>query len=209
MGTVLHLLLNLLIILGTIVPFLASAMLIVYRTTGRQERIIRGLAMFTAALLALGTQAAGLTVGRGVVGSLEIGGFAGSVIKLAWMAAAGFGGAMLGRYLTKNLGDSTAIQIRAMVFVGTVAHLELLEIYISSFSRNGLAVGAGAIPVIAFISGLLLYIVFRYDPAAARRIRNGMPRRDVAGQPGQPLETGTQIPLIVTEEYTDIFGENS
>jgi hypothetical protein len=209
MGTVLHLLLNLLIILGTIVPFLASAMLIVYRTAGRQERVIRGLAMFTAALLALGTQAAGLTVGRGVVGSLEIGGFGGLVIKLAWMTIAGFGGAMLGRYLTRNLGDSTDIQLRVMVFVGTIVHLELLEIYISSFSRNGIAVGAGAIPVISFIVGLLLYIVFRYDPAAVRRIGRGLPRQDVAGQPRQPLATGTQPPLIMDEEYTDIFGEGS
>jgi hypothetical protein len=208
MGAVLHFLLNLLIICASIVPFLAAAMLIVYRTTGLQERIIRGLAMFTAALVALGAQAAGLTLGSGVVSTLEVRGAVGALIKLAWLAVAGLGGAALGKYLTQQLATSSAIQLRVMVFVGTVAHLVMLEIYISSFSRNGFAVGAGAIPDIAFISGLLLYIVFKYDPAAVRQIRSGMPHREVPAPRGESAGTHTELPLIVNEEYTDIFGEN-
>jgi hypothetical protein len=209
MGVVLHFILNIFIIVGTIVPFLVAAMLIVYRTTGLQERLIRGLAMFAATLVALGSQAAGLTVGKGVVDMLETRGFVGLMIKLAWIALASYAGAMLGRYLTKNLDASTTLQIRVMVFVGMIVHLELLEVYISSFSRNGFAVGPGAIPDIAFISGLLLYIVLKYDPEAVRKLRRGMPHRDMAARPENGLGAHQQMPLIADEEYTDIFGENS
>jgi hypothetical protein len=119
MGAVLQFILNLFIVIGTVVPFLAAAMLIAYRTAGLQERVIRGLAMFTATLVVLGSQAAGLTVGKGVVSMLEIRGFGGLVIRVAWILLAGFAGAMLSKYLTKHLdGSTTTLQIRVMVFVG-------------------------------------------------------------------------------------------
>lgn len=209
MSAVLHFFLNLFIVVGTIVPFLAAAMLIVYRTTGLQERLIRGFAMFTATLVVLGSQAAGLAVGKGIVGMLEFGGFGGLMIKTAWILLAGSAGVMLSRHLTKHLYDSTNLQLRVMVFVGMVVHLELLEIYISNFSRNGLAVGSGAIPDIAFISGLLLYIVLRYDPEAVRKIRSGLPHRDLSAEPASMPGTHLQLPLIADEEYIDIFGENT
>ncbi|HEX4832288.1 MAG TPA: hypothetical protein VH478_14490 [Trebonia sp.] len=209
MGVILHLFVNVLIVVGTIVPFLAAAMLIVYRTTGLQERLIRGLALFTATLVVLGSQAAGLTVGKGIVDMMEVKGFGGLVIKLAWILLAGSAGAMLARYLTNHLYSSTSLQLRVMVFVGMVVHLELLEIYVSSFSRNGFAVGAGAIPDIAFISGLLLYIVLRYDPEAMRKIRGGLPHRDLPARPTSAQNSHLQVPLIPEEEYIDLFGEES
>jgi len=209
MGAVLYFFLNVLVIAGTIVPFLVAAMLIVYRTTRVQERLLRGLAMFTAALMVLGLHAAGLTVGHGVVDTLEAEGARGLLIKLAWILGAGLIGTMGGRYLSEHLLDSTSVQIRVMVFIGTVAHLELLEIYVSSFHRNGFAVGAGAIPVIAFICGFLMYLVLMHDPDAVRKIRSGLPGRSPGGREADLGFRQRVPPLIPNEEYTDIFGENS
>jgi hypothetical protein len=204
MGGAGHFFLNLFIIAGAIAPFLVAVTLLVYRTRTVQERLIRGLALFSAGLVVLGVNAAGLTVGNAVVDSLEVSGFGGFLLKAMWAVIGGGAGVALGRWLTRHLSASSAVQIRIMVFVGTAAHLELLAIYLTSLHQNGFAVGAGFVPDIFFLAGFLLYIVLRYDPEEVRKIRRELPRRHKAITPPQP-----QAQFVADEEYLDVFGENS
>lgn len=205
MGAVGHFFLNLFIIAGAIAPFLVAVMLIVYRTRGVQERLIRGLALFTAGLVVLGVNAAGLAVGNAVLNSLEVSGFGGFLLKVMWAVAGGGAGVALGRWLTRQLSVSSPVQIRVMVFAGTAAHLELLAIYLSSVQRNGFAIGAGFVPDIFFLAGFLIYIILKYDPEEVRKLRTGLPRRHKAVVPPQPQHAQ----YVEDEEYVDVFGENS
>jgi hypothetical protein len=205
MGAAGHFFLNLFIIAGAIAPFLVAVMLMVYRTRTAQERLIRGLALFTAGLVVLGVNAAGLTVGNAVLDSLEVSGFGGFLLKAMWAVIGGGAGVALSRWLTGHLSASSPVQIRIMVFVGTAAHLELLAIYLSSVHRNGFAVGAGFVPDIFFLAGFLLFIILKYDPEEVRKIRHGLPQRQKAVAP-PPHQRAQFVP---DEEYLDVFGENS
>ncbi|GAA4257343.1 hypothetical protein GCM10022255_073760 [Dactylosporangium darangshiense] len=161
---IIHLLLNLFLIVGSFVPFLLSALLIIYRTRSIVERMIRGLALFAGTLTAVGVDAAGISVARFTVDTLATTGFAGFAVK-AFVAvvvvAAGYG---VGKYLITKLRTSRNIAIRGMIFIGMIVHIELLEIYVDAVRRNGFTIGSGAIPNAGFMVGLIAYVVLNYDP---------------------------------------------
>ena len=132
---------------------------------------------------------------------LEVRGFGGLLIKIAWIAVFSAAGAGLSWYMAKELKYSPNVQVRIMVFVSMLAFMELIEIYARSVGRNGFSIGAGAIPEVAFITGLLLYIVLRFNPGGPRAPRGG-------NSPAQPEERRKAIsPPRTDDHYPDYFGE--
>jgi hypothetical protein len=205
-------LLNAFIILGSLGGCLAAVGLVVFNTKGWAERIVRGLAIFAGTLVVIGAQVAGLNFSAFAVHTLTHGGLLGWLIGVAWVIVGGGAGAMLGRYLISRI-DGTNLQIRIMILVTIIAHVELLEIYAQNVRLYKFDLGIGALPDIAFIAGLLLYIVFRYDTGEGRQIRAHLGRRARSswfGRGGQ-RERELQEPVLtsVEEEYPNIFGEQS
>jgi hypothetical protein len=156
-------LLNAFIILGLLGGCLATVALVVFNTRGWTERIIRGLTIFTGTLVVMAADATGLTLSSFAVNTFSHGGPVGWAIKLTWVVLGGGAGALLARYLISRVGTGTNLQLRIMILVTVIAHVELLEIYLQNLERNGFIHGIGELPDLAFISGLVLNIVFRFD----------------------------------------------
>jgi hypothetical protein len=212
MSAFLLFLLNTFIILGSLGGCLAAVLLVVFNTKGWTERIVRGLAIFAGTLVVVGAEAAGLTFSSFAVNSLtHHGGLAGWLIRGAWVVLGGGAGALLARYLISRI-DGSNLQIRIMILVTIIAHVELLEIYAQNLKRHQFGLGVGALPDIAFIAGLVLYVVFRYDTGEARAIRAHLGRRarlTWLGHGGQhEHERQGPTPASVDEEYPNIFGEH-
>jgi hypothetical protein len=51
-----------------------------------------------------------------------------------------------------------------LAFVGTLAAAQFAWIYAVAVQSNGLNLGPSVIPNIAFVVGILLYVVLRYEP---------------------------------------------
>jgi hypothetical protein len=201
------------IILVSLLGYLAAVALVVFNTRGWTERIIRGLAILVGTLLVMGAEAAGLTFSSFAVSSLTHHGSAGFVAKIAWVIIGGGAGALLARYLISRIDGGTNLQIRIMILVTVIAHVELLEIYAQNVRQHGFVLGVGALPDIAFISGLLLYIIFRYDTGEVRAIRDHLPGGTRFSWLGRgrrrPHEEREQLLTPAEEEYPNIFGERS
>lgn len=207
MGAFLHFLLNAFIILGSLGGCLAAVLLVVFNTKGWTERIVRGLAIFAGSLVVIGAEAAGFPSDQ--VKTLA---HSGSLITVASVILGGGAGALLGWYLVSRIGDSTNLQIRIMIMVTIIAHVELLEIYAQDVKSQGFSLGSGALPDIAFIVGLALYIVFRYDTGEGKQARANLSKRAGfswfgLGQRGQERQ---ELPLAPDDnEFPGIFDEQS
>ena len=212
MSAFLHFLLNAFIILGSLGGCLAAVALVVFNTRGWTERIVRGLAIFAGTLVVMGAEAAGLTFPSFAVDTLSKTGPAGWAIRLTWVVLGAAAGALLARYLISRIDGGTNLQIRVMILVTIIAHVELLEIYAQNLKRHGFVLGIGALPDIAFISGLVLYVVFRYDTGEARAIRGHLPGRagrSWLGRGGGPANEAEPALTPAGQEYQNIFGEQS
>lgn len=211
MSAFLHFLLNAFIILGSLGGCLAAVLLVVFNTRGWTERIVRGLAIFAGTLVVMGAEAAGLNFSSFAVDTLTHGGLVGLLIKVAWVVLGGCAGSLLARYLISRIDGGTNLQIRIMILVTIIAHVELLEIYAQNLKRHGFVLGIGALPDIAFIAGLVLYVVFRYDTGEGRAMRAGLRGRATGsswfGRGGQRLHEPLEPqPVPADEEYPNIFG---
>jgi hypothetical protein len=206
----LHFLLNAFIILGSLGGCLGAVLLVVFNTRGWTERIVRGLAIFAGTLVVMGAEAAGLTFSSFAVSTLTHGGLAGWLIKVAWVVLGGGAGSLLARYLVSRIDGGTNLQIRIMILVTIIAHVELLEIYAQNLKRHGFVLGIGALPDIAFITGLVLYVVFRYDTGEGSAIRANLRGRagfSWFGLGGQRGRERLEPPLApAEEEYPNVFG---
>ena len=163
MTVLLNLLLNILLI-GSMVIFLCCGAVAVFKAGSREERMIRGFAVFAGALVVLGSEAAGLTFAQFTVNALSGTGTTGAEAKAVGVILPGIAGVGIGHYLVTQLSESSNIAIRIMAFIGMLATVEFIEIYITGVQRAGLAVGAASIPNISFVVGVILYIVLKYDP---------------------------------------------
>jgi hypothetical protein len=161
---IIQLLLNVFLILGSLVPFLISVVLIIYRNRSVVERMIRGLALFAGTLTVVGLDAAGVSFARFTIDALGAGGLAGALVKVFSAAVALAAGYGVGMYLVVKLRSSRNIAIRGMIFIGVIVHIELLELYVNALHRDGFTIGAGAIPNAGFLVGLIAYVVLNYDP---------------------------------------------
>jgi hypothetical protein len=212
MSGFLHFLVNISVLLASLLGYLAAVALSVGNTRASTERIVRGLTVFLGTLTVTGAEAAGLTFSSFAVSSLtHHHGLAGLLVKAAWVIFGGGVGWLVARYLLSKLGNGTNLQVRVMILVTIIAHVELIEIYAQNVRQYGFDLGAGALPDITFIGGLLCYVVFNYDTGEVRAVRDRL-------QPGPGLPWlgrsrerwyERQDPLLSHDEegYPNIFGE--
>jgi hypothetical protein len=202
----LYFLLNAFIILGSLGGCLAAVLLVVFNTKGWTERIVRGLAIFAGTLVVIGAEAAGLNFSSFAVDTLTHG----WLVKVAWVLLGGGAGSLLARYLVSRIDGGTNLQIRIMILVTIIAHVELLEIYAQNVKRHGFVLGIGALPDVAFIAGLVLYVVFRYDTGEGKAIRANLHGRAGFSWFGRGSqrehERLEQQPAPADEEYPNVFG---
>ncbi|WP_103342806.1 hypothetical protein [Amycolatopsis sp. CA-126428] len=168
MATFLNILLHVML-LGSMLVFIASSVLVTFRTDNALERAIRASALFCGAMVVLGAQAAGLGFAEFTVNALSNTDLAGTLSKVAGAAVPATFGVVMGRYLSYSVRRSENLAIRVMAFVGTLAATQFAAIYAIAVKAKGLELGASAIPNISFVVGILLYVVLKYEPGKQPR----------------------------------------
>jgi hypothetical protein len=211
MSAFLQFMINALILLGSLAGFLGTVGLVLWNTQGWTERILRGLTVFVGTLMVMGADAARLTFSSFAVKTLSHPGPPDWPVEIAWIAAGGGAGALLARYLISMMGRGTKLQMRVIILITVITHVELLEIYVQNLERNGFIHGMGQLPDLAFLCGLILYVIFTYDTGDVRAIRSqlsGRARRSLFGRRSAP-RYAAEPPLAPAEEYPHLFGEQS
>lgn len=163
MTTFLNVLLHAMLI-GSMLVFVASSVLVTFKTDSALERAIRASALFCGAMVVLGAQAAGLGFAEFTVSALSNTTLSGTLFKVTGAVVPATFGMIIGHYLSYSVRRSENLAIRVMAFVGTLAATQFAAIYAVAVNENGLALGASAIPNIAFVVGILLYVVLKYEP---------------------------------------------
>jgi hypothetical protein len=211
MSVFLHVILNISIVVGVLVGYLAAFALIFVNTRSLAERVVRGLAALLGTLAVVGGETVRLDFSSFAVGTLHHHGAAGFLIAAAWTIVGGGAGLLIARYLLSMIdGGTTNLQLRMMILVTVIAHVELLEIYAQNVEREGFALGIGTLPDIAFIAGLLFYLVFSYDTGEVQALGGLLHRGARFRRPDRDGKRGEWSqeppPAPADEEYPNIFG---
>jgi hypothetical protein len=189
MSTILNIFLNLLLI-GSMLAFIALALIAALRAQTARERFVRFGALFAGAMIVVGAQAAGITYTQFIVDSLSNTQPSSVAAKVAWAVVPGGLGGGLGYYLTNRARTSENVATRIMILAGMLATVQFAQIYTYSFGERGLDIGPAAIPNLSFVVGLVLWFVFHdgTQPAGRRKFRKGRQTQVTQG-PRQP-DTG-------------------
>jgi hypothetical protein len=189
MTTFLNLLLNLLLI-GSMLAFVGCSVMLTLQTNDRVETWIRVGALFAGAMIVVGAQAAGLSFAHFIVEALSSNRPGADAATIAAAGAPGVLGLGVGWYLTHSMRRHRNVAVRMMILVGMLAAAQFAEIYAAAVAKNGLAVGAAAIPNLAFAVGIILWLMLNHDVPRRQRVRTvqQLPR---ARQPQAPAEPTT------------------
>jgi hypothetical protein len=163
MSIFLTVLLNLMLV-GSMLAFVACSVLLTLQTDDRFERLIRFGALFAGAMIVIGANAAGLSFAEFIVEAVSTNRPAGAAAKIVAAAVPAGLGVGLGCYLTNSMRRNRNVAIRVMALVGMLAATQFAEIYATAFTEHGPNVGAAAIPNLAFVVGIILWLVLNYDP---------------------------------------------
>lgn len=156
------------LLIGSMFAFIASAVLLVFKTDNSLERAIRAGAVFSGAMVVLGARAAGLSFGDFIVESMSATTLKGNVAAVAGAVVPSSLGVGLSMHLLRAFKRNETIAIRILGFVGTLAAMQFAEIYAAAVDTRGLDLGKVAIPNISFVVGIILYIVLKFDPQSKR-----------------------------------------
>lgn len=137
------------------------------------ERAIRGVALLAGALVALGAQATGGSFASFTVTALSGSRPAGAGVELLAAIIPGGVGVGMGWYIIRSLNRNEAIAVRILAFIGMLAAVSFTEVYALATKTRGVFLGAAAIPNAAFILGVMLYIVLKYESPSTKGARRG------------------------------------
>ena len=160
---VLHILL-----IGSMGGFIVAIVADAVADPDRRERVLRLAALGAGALVAVGAQASGASYAAFIVDSLANGQGPTAMAALAASAIPAAGGIGLGWFLVWTYRRSTRIGARVLGFIGMLASLAFVAIYAQATQTKGVVLGAAALPNVSFVVGVILTIIFTFDPQLKR-----------------------------------------
>jgi hypothetical protein len=148
------------IIVFSILAFLASVVWLCLRAEDPIERVRRLLAMLLGVMIVAVSQTKGLSYPAFMAKSLSSSKpSGGGILFLATVIPGGVGVGM-GWYMIYVYRRRPRLAARILALVGVLAAGALAGLYANASNAKGLHLGAAAIPNIAFVSGLVFYVVF-------------------------------------------------
>ncbi len=130
------------------------------------ERTLRLAAIVAGALVALGAQAAGVSFATFTVEALAGARAPSAGAALVSAVIPALVGVGLGFFLVRTINRSSRIARRAMGFLAMLIGVAFAALYAQITQTNGLIIGAAAIPNVSFVVGVILTVVFTWDPDA-------------------------------------------
>ncbi|GAA3216404.1 hypothetical protein ACFO1B_15260 [Dactylosporangium siamense] len=191
MAVVFNLILHVLLI-GSMAAFVIAIVADALADPDRRERVLRIAALAAGALVVLGAQSAGASYALFIVDALA--GARGPSTAAAVGAAVvpALAGAALGFFLVRTYKRSTRIGARVLGFVGMLSATAFVGIYAEATHTRGVMLGAAALPNVSFVVGVILTIVFAFDPdLPVGQGRMSQLRRLFGGSGGSGGSTGS------------------
>lgn len=147
-------------LIGSMLAFVACSVLISLNVDNTGERVIRFGALFAGALVALGAQAAGVGFSQFIVRSMSSTG----VDITAGVILPGAAGVGLGLLFLRAAYRGNIFAMRVMIFIGMLAAVQFAEVYAEAVKMKGYSLGPAVVPNIAFVVGIILFLALTLDP---------------------------------------------
>lgn len=128
-----------------------------------RERILRIAGLVAGAMVALGAQVAGIDYAQFNVRALADTEPTSFLINLVAAAVPALLGAGLGWYTMHVYKKSERLAMRVLSFIGMMTIIAFLLVYAEATKANGVFLGSASIPNVAFVTGLILAIIFSGD----------------------------------------------
>lgn len=151
------------LLIGSMLAFVVCSLLITIAADNWVERLVRFGALFSGALVVLGSRVGGASFSSFIAESLSSSGL---VVATGGVLVPGALGAGLGLFLVRSTYRGNIYVIRVMIFVGMLAATQFAETYVGAIEASGFQLGAPVAPNISFVVGILLCIALTYDPGA-------------------------------------------
>ncbi|WHP61135.1 hypothetical protein QMY03_09615 [Arthrobacter sp. KFRI-F3372] len=148
------------LLIGSMVIFLAALVLTAIRTENAGERLRRLLALFVGAMVVLGAEASGMGFAAFMAGGLASGRAASASAAAAASIVPALAGLAIGFFMVRSYRKNEVFAMRLLCFVGMLALGSFVEVYATVTSANGIFIGAGAIPNLAFAAGVVMIFIF-------------------------------------------------
>lgn len=128
------------------------------------ERVLNSVSVFTGAMIVVGAQAAGVSYSSFIVDTLGVA--RPFTFGLFAVAIPTMSGSVLAWFLQSRARKDYERSMRILLLVLTMAVVQFLLTYVEAVTDAGLEVGRYAVPNIAFVVGVFLYLIFQSNPDA-------------------------------------------
>lgn len=154
------------LLLGSLGVYVLVLVRVVLAEEDRTERFIRASALFCGAMIVVGSQAAGAGYAEFIVQAL-----AAARPGTALLAAVipGVLGVAIGAYLIhamKRRGED--VTVRLLALIGMLAAASFASIYAFAMREHAGHLGSYAVPNLAFVVGLTLYVILNFQTVPVR-----------------------------------------
>ncbi|MEI7775856.1 MAG: hypothetical protein WCK17_13890 [Verrucomicrobiota bacterium] len=155
-----------LVLVAALGGFVYGLYLLVTHAPSTPEKVMRLFAVFGGALVALGSNAVGKSYAAFAVDAFSGTRPAGGPIKFLLASVGAGAGVALGWYITNTFKKNrdSIIALRILCFVGTLSLTSFGVVYAEAFQIKGVSLGAAVIPNMMFLTGVILYTVFKFIP---------------------------------------------
>jgi len=148
------------LLIGSMLIFLVGLVLTAIRTENASEKLKRLLALFVGAMVVLGAQASGLGFAEFMAEGLASGRAASASAAVVASIIPALAGVGIGFFMVRAYRKHEVFAMRLLCFVGMLALASFMEVYATVTSANGVLIGAGAIPNLAFAAGVVMVFIF-------------------------------------------------
>ncbi|MFI5895595.1 hypothetical protein ACIA5D_36425 [Actinoplanes sp. NPDC051513] len=156
------------LLIGSMGSFIVAIVADAIADPDRRERVLRIAGLAVGALVAVGAQVFGVSYAAFIVNSMVNGAGPSAAAAFAASAVPAIGGIGLGWFLVRTYRRSTRIGARMLGFIGMLASTAFVAIYAQATQTKGVILGAAALPNVSFVVGVILTIIFTFDPDLKR-----------------------------------------
>lgn len=157
------------LMIGSMILFAGSLLVIALQAPSRTERLKRILALFAGAMIVIGAQASGLSFATFAADALGTGRATSAGATAVTALIPGLAGMGMGYFLVRTYRRNDVMAMRLICLVGMLALAAFVQAYATITHTEGVLIGATAVPNISFAAGIIMVFVFTDDKARSSR----------------------------------------
>jgi hypothetical protein len=154
------------LLVGSLVLFVGGVIVATLSEVDPTERLLRIAALAAGAMVTLGAQAAGVSYAAFTVDALAGARPASATAQIGATIFPALTGAAIGFFIVRVFNRNTRLAMRVLGFMAMLTGTAFLQVYAQATQTKGVFLGAAALPNVAFVTGIILTVVFTFDANA-------------------------------------------